>query len=194
VLARNFVNAGVFQHQRRKQVATFLDSTKHKTPYGDYPSVSTEGWPEPHWIARPRDDLGAAIIAYQKKWSGHAAFPDSPWDTRRGKIHLPDLDQPRPDTDPVPKYRLRAFGQLGPNIYLAGTELFFPGWPTRPSLLEPVNTSAELVLSYMARSAGRPLPATMPHSGGVLNLPSPGRDDVPQNYLHRASGPFGDAA
>ena len=57
-----------------------------------------------------------------------------------------------------------------------------------------MNESAELVIGYMVSCAGRPLPGTMPHANGVLNLPSPGLDGVPLNYSHRASGVFGDAA
>jgi hypothetical protein len=176
-------------------MAVFLDQTKHRTPYGEFPEVSTEAWPEQHWLARPKDTLGEAVLAYSKKNRTHPNFPASPWSDRHGKIFLPpDLDHPGPDSDPIPRYRLKEFGAVGGVVYLAGAEFNFAGWPSRPSLLEPVNESAALVLSYMARCAGRPLPATMPHSGFVLNLPSPGRDDVPQNYTHRASGPFGDAA
>jgi hypothetical protein len=186
--------AGKF-NQRRTQVATFLDRTKHKTPYGEYPEVSTEAWPEQHLIARPRDDLGHSIVEFARLHRRHPNFPASPWSDRHGKIYLsPDLDEPEPEFDAVPRYRLKEFGALGACVYAKGAEVNFLGWPARPSLLEPVNESAERVMGYMARCAGRPLPGTMPHSGGVLNLPSPGRDDVPQNYTHRASGPFGDAA
>lgn len=179
-------------------MATFLNPRGFKNAMGEFPEVSVdEGWPDPGLglVARPGDQTGAAILAYQKKWSGHVAFPDSPWSDRHGKIYLPpDLDHPGPDSDPVPRYRMKEFGALGPGVYAKGAEVNFSGWPRNPSLLEAVNTSASLVLDYMARCAGRPLPATMPHSNGVLNLPSPGLDGVPQNYSHRASGPFGDAA
>jgi hypothetical protein len=177
------------------QVATFLDPTKHRTPYGEYPSVDVpSGWPDAHLIARPRDQIGEAIIAYAKKWRDHPDFPASPWDDRTGTINLVPPDQPRPATDPIPRYRLREFGAVGPSVYPAGAQLDLSSWPRNPSLLEPMNTSAELVLSYMARCAGRPLPAMMPHANGALNLPSPGLDGVPLNYSHRASGVFGDAA
>jgi hypothetical protein len=173
----------------------YLDPSKPKTPFGEHPEISTEEWPAPRWTARPRDELGQAIIDYARRWRTHSNFPANPWSDRHGKIYLPDdLDQPQPETDEIPKYRTKEFGAIAGVVYAAGAEVNFPGWPTRPSLLEPMNESAELVLAFMARCAGRPLPATMPHSGGVLNLPSPGRDNVPQNYMHRASGPFGDAA
>jgi hypothetical protein len=177
-------------------MATFLNPRGHKTPLGEFPTVSVDdGWPDRGLVARPGDQIGEAILAYQKKWSGHAAFPDSPWDARRGEIYLPDdLDKPRPASDAIPRYKLREFGALGPGVYAKGAEVDYPGWPRNPSLLEPMNESAKHVLSYMASTAGRPVPAMMPHSGGVLNLPSPGLDGVPQNFSHRASGLFGDAA
>jgi hypothetical protein len=176
-------------------MATFLDPTKHKTPLGGYPEVSVDhGWPDAHLIPRKNDPVGASIVAFIAKWRGHPNLADGPWDPRTGTISLVPPDQPRPDTDPIPRYRLREFGAVGPNVYAAGAELDFSGWPRNPSLLEPMNTSAELVLSYMARCAGRPLPAMMPHANAVLNLPSPGLDRVPLNYSHRASGVFGDAA
>jgi hypothetical protein len=176
-------------------MASFLNPRGFKNAMGEFPTVSVDdGWPERHLLARPNDKLGQQILDYAAKWKNHPDFPPSPWDTRRGEIYLPDLDQPRPDTDPIPRYRLKEFGAVGASVYAAGAELNFTGWPTRPSLLEPMNTSASLVLGYMARCAGRPLPGTMPHANGVLNLPSPGRDDVPHNYSHRASGVFGDAA
>jgi hypothetical protein len=175
-------------------MATFLDPTKHKTPYGLYPEVTAESWPAPHLLARPNDAIGAAIIEFAKKWRGHPNLQQSPWDDRTGTINLVPPDQPRPETDEMPKYRLREFSALNGVVYAAGAEISYPGWPRNPSLLEPINRSGELVLDYIARCAGRPLPASMPHSGGVLNLPSPGLDNMPQNYTHRASGPFGDAA
>jgi len=176
-------------------MATFLNPRGHKTPLGEFPTVSVDdGWPEPHLLARPNDAIGAAIIEFAKKWRGHPNLQQSPWDDRTGSINLLPPDQPRPETDPVPRYRLKEFGVLGASVYAAGAELDYPGWPTRPSLLEPMNESATRVLDYMAGSAGRALPASMPHANGVLNLPSPALDNVPQNYSHRASGPFGDAA
>ena len=177
-------------------MATFLDPTKHKTPLagGEFPTVSVDtGWPDPHLIARPNDAIGQSIIDYKKKWSAHRDFPDGPFDTRRGEIYLPDLDRPRPDTDPMPRYRLREDAFLGPSLYSKGTEVNYAGWPVRPATLEPMNASAELVLSYMAKcSPGRTL-LGMPWAG-VMNLPNPALAGTPQNYTHRASGPFGDPA
>ena len=156
--------------------------------------MSTEGWPEPHWIARKNDPVGASIVAFIAKWRGHPGLADGPWDPRVGTINLVPPDQPRPETDEIPKYRMKEFGALGPGVYDKGAELNYAGYPRNPSNLEAVNTSASLVLGYMARSAGRPLPGTMPHANGVLHLPSPGLDSTPLNYSHRASGVFGDAA
>jgi hypothetical protein len=169
---------------------------KRRTVTGDFQSVVIDaGWPPEGLVARPNDALGAAILEYVARFKNHPAFPpDGPWDPRTGTINLIPPDQPRPESDEIPRYRLKEFGALGASVYAKGAEVNFSGWPRNPSLLEPMNASAELVLSYMAGCAGRPLPATMPHSGGVLNLPSPGLDGVPQNYTHRASGPFGDAA
>jgi hypothetical protein len=47
-----------------------------------------------------------------------------------------------------------------------------------------------MVLSYMLRSAGRPLPTTPPHNGVQLSLPSPALFGMPQNAMHR--GTFGE--
>jgi hypothetical protein len=171
-------------------MATFLDTTKHKTPLGEYPTVDVpDSWPEPHLTARPRDTLGEKIIAYAAKWRDHPNFPPSHWDDRTGTISLIPPNRPRPDTDPIPRYRMKEDAFLGPNLYSKGQEIDHAGWPARPSTLEPMNESAERVLDYMARCApGRTLPG-MPHTGGVLSLPSPALQGAPQPFEHR--GHFG---
>jgi hypothetical protein len=172
-------------------MASFLNPRGHKTAFGEYPTVSVDhGWPDSHLIARPRDPTGEAIIAYAKKWKDHPDFPESPWDTRRGKIYLPDLDQPRADKDPIPLYRLKAVGVLNSTLYPAGAEIDSPAWPTNPSQLEPVNEGARLVLNYMAKfGAGRNL-TTPPYSAGTLHFENPALFGTPQNYTHR--GTIGD--
>jgi hypothetical protein len=173
-------------------MASFLNPKGLKNALGEFPTVSVDtGWPEPHLIARPRDEIGEAIIAYAKKWGAHPDFPESPWDTRRGEIYLPDLDQPRAETDPMPRYRLKEDAFLGPSLYSKGQEVDYAGWPVRPFTLEAMNESAELVLRYMTRVApGRTLPGS-PHECGVLVLPNPALlFGTPQNYTHR--GTFGD--
>jgi hypothetical protein len=155
-------------------MATFLNPKGHKTALGQFPEISVDdSWPEPHHIARPRDAIGEAIIAYARHWGSHPDFPPSPWDTRRGDIYLPDLDRPRAATDPIPRYRLKEHAFLGCNLFNAGQEVNFAGWPVLPHTLEAVNESAAMVLSYMTRhGAGHKLPG-MPHDAGVLNLPNP---------------------
>jgi hypothetical protein len=155
-------------------MASFLNPRGFKNALGEFPTVSVDhGWPEPHLLARPNDKLGQQIIDYAKRYRSHPDFPESPWDARRGEIYLPDLDQPRPDTDPVPRYQLKEDAFLGPSLYSKGAELNYPGWPARSATLEPMNESAERVLDYVARiGPGRTLPG-MPHDGFVLNLPNP---------------------
>jgi hypothetical protein len=168
-------------------MASFLDPTKHKTPLGEFPTVSIDGWPDEHLIARPNDTLGQRIIDYAKMWGSHPDFPESPWDPRVGNINLVPPDQSRPATDPMPRYRLKEDAFLGPALYSKGQELDYAGWPVRPSTLEAMNESAERVLNYMTRfGAGRTLPG-MPHANGVLNLPSPSAFGTPQNYTHRGT-------
>jgi hypothetical protein len=66
-------------------MAVFLNPHGHKTPYGEFPEVSTNEWPEPHWIARPRDEIGEAIVEFAKKWRGHPGLADGPFDPRTGR-------------------------------------------------------------------------------------------------------------
>jgi hypothetical protein len=168
----------------------FMNPTARKTFTGEMPTVAVDdGWPDADLVARPNDATGAAIIAYRDKWQEHPNFPASPWDDRAGDIFLPDLDgEARAVTDPVPRYRLKENAFLGPNLYMAGQEVNFPGWPVRPHTLVAINASAERVLSYQSRyGAGRTLPG-MPHQAGVLNLPNPATTfGAPQNYMIRGS-------
>jgi hypothetical protein len=171
-------------------MATFLNPHGRKTSLGEMSPVSVDaGWPDAHLVARPNDAIGAAILAYHDKWQHHRNFPTNPWDERQGDIYLPDLDgEPRPETDPVPRYRLREDAFLGCNLFMTGQEVSFAGWPVRPHTLVAINASAERVLSYQSRyGAGRTLPG-MPHTAGKLNLPNPATTfGNPQNYMVRGS-------
>ena len=169
-------------------MATFLNPRGHKNALGEYPSVDvSDGWPEPHLIARPRDEQGQRILDFAALYRSNPDFPASPWDPRVGYISLVPPDQPRADRDPIPRYRLKEDAFLGASLYSARQEVDHTGWPARPSTLEAMNESAERVLNYMTRfGAGRTLPG-MPHANGVLNLPSPSAFGTPQNYLHRGT-------
>lgn len=163
-------------HQTRRMIlASFLNPRGHKTAYGEHPVVSVDhGWPEPHLIARPNDAIGAAIIAYAKKWKGHPDFPESPFDTRRGEIFLRDLGQPEAPTDEVPKYRVKtpaAF--VGCVLYTKGQEISSPAWPKNLWELEPMNESAERVVRYVIKfGAGRNF-IRPPYEAGKLHLENP---------------------
>src|SRR5204863_35515 len=101
------------------------------------------------WTPLANGDSGTpyAMSGFADRWRDHADFPADPWDDRTGTISLIPPDQPRPDTDPIPRYRLREVGFVGPNIFNARDEINYPGWPKHPSNLEAMNISAELVLS-----------------------------------------------
>jgi hypothetical protein len=169
-------------------MATFLNPRGHKTPLGEFPTVSVDkGWPDAHLIAR--DQLGEAIIAYAKKWKDHPDFPESPWDTRRGEIFLRDLDEPEAPDDEVPKYRVKAATAfVGCALYAQGAVVAFSGWPSNMSDLEPANESAERVFSYATRyGPGRKLTAP-PYSGGKLHFENPALWGVPESPRPRWAG------
>jgi len=168
---------------------TFLDPTKHKTPFGTYPEISVDtGWPEQHHVARPRDAIGEAIISYRDRWQDHENFPASPWSPRHGEIHLPNLDAQQPETDPVPLYRLNEAAFVGPVLYEKNHLAPYAGWPAHPFTLEPVNYSAERVLRFMTRfGAGQKLPG-MPHQSGRLNFPNPALRGSPISPTLRWAG------
>jgi hypothetical protein len=167
----------------------FLNPRGHKTALGEYPSVDVpDGWPEPHLIARPRDEIGAAIISYRDRWQDRENFPASFWDDRTGTISLIPPDQPRPATDEIPRWRLRETGFVGCNLFLASQTTSFPGWPINPWTLEAVNTSAELVLAYIEKyGAGQKL-AGLPHQSGRLNFPNPALRGSPISPTLRWAG------
>jgi hypothetical protein len=171
-------------------MSVYLDKLKHRGPFGEFPEISIDSWPDPRLhAARPGDEIGASILAYVSQWSSHPSFPpDGPWDTRTGTINLPDLDEPRPDTDPVPRYKLKSAGFVGCVLFNAGSETSFPGWPVDPFNLEAVNTSAELVLAYQLKhGVHRKLPGA-PHSGGQLRFPNPALQGSPITAVPRWSG------
>ena len=167
----------------------FIDETKHRNAFGEFPEIVVDdSWPAAHLRARPRDELGAAILAYAAKWKDHPDFPPSPWDTRRGDIYLPDLDQPRASTDPIPRWRLKEAAFLGCNLFNAGQEVNFPGYPVSPHTVEPINTSAELVLSYQVRFGTNRKLAGSPHQSGRLHFPNPALAGSPVSPVMRWAG------
>jgi len=153
---------------------SFINPRGHKNVLGEYPSVDVpDGWPEPHLIARPRDAIGEAIISFANLYRDHPNLQESPWDPRTGTINLVPPDEPRAATDEIPRYRLKETAFVGCNLFNAGQETSFPGWPVNPGTLEAENESARLVLSFMERyGAGQKLPG-MPHQSGRLNFPNP---------------------
>ena len=166
----------------------FLDTSKHKTAFGDFPEVSVDGWPEAHHAARPNDAIGAEIIAYAVRWRDHPNLPEAPFDRRTGRINLVPPDEPRAPTDEVPRYRLKETGFVGCNLYLAGQETAFPGWPVHPYNLEAVNESGRLVLDYMRTyGAGQKLPGA-PHHDNKLDFPNPALRGSPITPTLRWSG------
>jgi len=86
-------------------------STKDRSPYGGPAEVICDGWPGPDLVAREGDAIGEVIIEYVKKFKGRAGFPASPYSERHGEVHLPNLDQPEPEYDERPRYRLRDVGR-----------------------------------------------------------------------------------
>ncbi|MGY4351228.1 hypothetical protein ACVWXM_007721 [Bradyrhizobium sp. GM7.3] len=152
-------------------MAIFLNPNR-PGPHGPQ-EVTCDGWPADHLQAR--DEIGAAIIAYRDRWMEHPEFPPSPWSPRRGAVHLPDLDNPEPEHDERPRYRLKAFGAVGAASYLAGTVLPIDHWPTNLWNLEPVNSSAERVVAYVNKFVlGRRMPGQpYDRARGQLSLPDP---------------------
>jgi hypothetical protein len=154
----------------------FLDPTRRQPVFGTPVEIDLpEGWPDPErHVARPRDELGEKIILYAKANGARPDFPASPWDSRRGEIHLPDLDQPRPATDEVPKYRVADIAAfIGCVMYTKDQVVPFAGWPSAPYAVAAENESTRLVLEYMTKfSSGQKLTG-MPYQNGQLFFPNP---------------------
>jgi hypothetical protein len=169
---------------------TFLDPTKHKTPLGEYPEVSIDtGFPEPHLIARDRDELGQSIIDFANKWRGHPKLQESPWDDRVGRINLVDPTEPRPATDEVPKYRVvEAAAFIGSVLYLKDQVVPFAGWVVNPWAVEAVNESAELVLAYQSRYGTNRKLSGQPHQSGRLFFHNPALEGSPVSPVMRWAG------
>jgi hypothetical protein len=168
----------------------FLDQTRRQPVFGTpVEVVIDDGWPEPHHIARPRDELGQSIIDFANLYRGHPNLAPSPWDPRTGRIHLFPPDEVRPETDEVPKYRVRvpaAF--IGPNLFSAGMVASFAGWPVEPFNLEPVNESARLVLDYQARFGTNRKLSGQPHQSGRLHFENPALAGSPISPVMRWAG------
>jgi hypothetical protein len=171
---------------------SFLNPRGFKNAMGEYPTVSVDdSWPDRHLIARPNDALGQAIIDYAAKWRDHPNFPASPWDTRHGKIHLRDLDEPEDPRDEVPKYRVKAATAFVGCVLLARDSVAaFEGWPSNMSDLEPANESARRVASYAAKyGPGRKL-MEPPYAGDRLHFENPALWGIPESPRPRwASNP-----
>jgi hypothetical protein len=167
----------------------FLDPSR-KTPLGEFAEVILdEEWPSPDLIARPRDELAQRVLDYAALYRSHPAFPPSPWSNRRGDIHLPNLDEPQPETDEVPKYRVKsAAAFIGCNLFSSGMTASFAGWPVDPFNLEAVNESAELVLAYQSRYGTNRKLSGQPHQSGRLNFPNPALANSPIAPVMRWSG------
>jgi hypothetical protein len=173
---------------------SFLNPRGFKNAMGEYPTVSVDdGWPQPHLLARPNDELGQAIINYVSRWKDHPDFPPSPWDSRRGEIFLRDLDEPEADSDEAPKYRVKAATAfIGPSLYARGAVAVLHGWPLNMADLEPENESARRVVSYKTRyGLGRRM-MEPPYAAGRLQFENPALWGVPLNATH--VGTFGSAA
>jgi hypothetical protein len=167
----------------------YLDKSKHRTAYGSHPEVSVDTWPDPdRHAARPGDEIGSAILAYVLANSGHANFPASPWSDRHGDIHLPNLDEPQPETDPIPVWRLLEDAFLGPSLYLKGQQVPWSGWPIHAWTVEPVNTSAEKVLAYLEKYGTNRKLAGQPHQSGRLFFPNPALEGSPVSPVMRWAG------
>lgn len=166
----------------------FLDPNR-PGPRGPTEVVRDDAWPEDHWVARPGDEIGAAIIAYRDQWMEHPDFPPSPWDDRTGRINLVPPDVVRPATDDVPRYRVRvAAAFVGANLYTAGQEVPYPSWPDHPHQLEAANPSAQLVLDYMNRYAAGQKLAGLVHKSGRLHFPNPALRGSPISPTLRWAG------
>jgi hypothetical protein len=168
----------------------FLDPTRRQPVFGTPVEVVIDtGWPEPHHVARPRDELGQSIIDFANKWRGHPNLQDGPWDSRTGTINLLPPDEPRPDSDPVPRYRVKsAAAFIGCNLFLSGQVASFAGWPVEPFNLAAENESARLVLDYQSRFGTNRKLSGQPHQSGRLNFPNPALEGSPVSPVMRWAG------
>jgi hypothetical protein len=167
----------------------FLDTTCGRDITGEFTKVTIDaGWPDAHLTARPGDEIGQSIIDFAKLHRDHPKFPASPWDDRRGEIHLPNLDAPRAPTDEIPRYRLRETAVFNAVIYAAGAEVSSPSWPDKPGILEAVNESGKLVLSYMMRHAAGQKLSGLVLKDGQLFFPNPAARGSPISPTLRWAG------
>ena len=167
----------------------FLDPTRRQPVFGTpVEVVIDDGWPDPHHVARPRDELGQSIIDFANAHRGDPRLAPSPWDDRTGKINLVDPTEDRPSTDEVPRYKLKAAGYVGCNLFLAGQVASFSGYPIDPFNLEAVNESASLVLDYQVRFGTNRKLSGSPYSAGKLNFPNPALQGSPVSAVMRWAG------
>jgi hypothetical protein len=167
-------------------------STKDRSVYGGPAEVTVDdGWPGPDLIARPNDNIGAAIIAYAAKFKDHPDFPASPYSERHGEIFLPDLDQPQPPHDERPRYRLKDTGAINSMSAPAGFEFDFDYWPPQGQIWNyvPVNDSARRVHKYRTRYGNRRVLPGQPYDRERRVLVLPREDKL--NRVEYENPPFG---
>jgi hypothetical protein len=168
----------------------FLDPTRRQPVFGTpVEVVIDDGWPEPHHVARPRDELGQRIIDFANQWRGHPNLQESPWDDRTGTINLVPPDEVRPATDPLPTYRvLEAAAFIGCVLYLKDQVVPFAGWVVNPWTVEAANESAALVLAYQTKYGTDRKLAGQPHQSGRLFFWNPALVTSPISPVLRWAG------
>ena len=168
----------------------FLDPTHRQPVFGTPVEIVIDtGWPEPHHVARDRDETGRKIVEFISRWRGHPNLQESPFDPRTGMINLVDPILPRPETDEVPRYRVKsAAAFIGPNLFASGSTASFPGWPVEPFNLEPMNTSAKLVLAYQTKYGTNRKLSGQPHQSGRLSFPNPALENSSVSPVMRWAG------
>jgi hypothetical protein len=172
-------------------VPVFLDPTRRQPVFGTPVEVAVDtGFPGLELIARDRDELGQSIIDFANKWCGHPNLQESPWDPRTGTINLVDPTEPRPETDPIPLYRVKSVAAfIGPNLFASGSVAAFAGWPVDPFNLAAENESARLVLDYQSRfGTNRKLAGQPYRSDGRLHFENPALANSSIAQVFRFSG------
>jgi hypothetical protein len=167
----------------------FLDPTRRQPVFGTPVEVVIDaGWPEPHHVARDRDETGRKIVEFISQWRGHPNLQESPWDPRTGTINLVPPDEPRPETDPVPLYRVKdAAAFIGCVLYTRDQVVPFPGWPAAPYALAE-NESASLVLEYIQKFGTDRKLSGQPHQSGRLFFWNPALVTSPISPVMRWAG------
>jgi len=168
----------------------FLDPTRRQPVFGTPVEVVIDtGWPEPHHVARDRDETGRKIVEFISRWRGHPNLQESPFDPRTGMINLVDPTEVRPELDEVPRYRVKsAAAFIGCNLFLSGQVASFAGWPVEPFNLTAENESARLVLDYQSRFGTNRKLSGQPHQSGRLFFHNPALENSPVSPVMRWAG------